>query len=80
MRLRSLGRTGIEPVDACEKPFDIEIFRLCRLRHWLVVHREVVHDVRVRMRAPVHALEAVPDDVPELVAVGGVIGNHGLVG
>src|SRR5699024_6583934 len=47
----------------------------------LVVDGQVVDDVRVALvLGPVHPLQAVLDDVPDLVPVGGVVVHHATVG
>src|SRR5690606_10260801 len=66
---------------AAQHAVDVEVLRLRRLRHRLVVDGEVVHDVRVpRVLAAVHPLQTVPDDVPDLVGVRRVVVDHRRVG
>ena len=65
------------PVSAVVR--DVEVGGLLRLHDGLVVDRHVVHDVGVGMRAAIHALEARAHDVPDLVAVGGVVRDDGRV-
>ncbi|SBS70958.1 Arginase/agmatinase/formimionoglutamate hydrolase, arginase family [uncultured Microbacterium sp.] len=65
-----------DAVDAADDALDVDVLRLGRLHERLVVDRDVVHDVRVGVVPAVHALQARPHDVRDLVPVRGVVGDR----
>ena len=74
-------RVIVDLVDALNKSVDIKVFGLCGLLNGLVVHRQVVHDIRVAStRITVHALKAVGHDVPQFVGISGIVCDKCMVG
>ena len=70
----------VDLVDALNKSVDIKVFGLCGLVNGLVVHRQVVHDVRVASTCvTVHALKAVGHDIPQFVGISGIVCDEGMV-
>ena len=71
----------IDVVDALDDALDIHVLRLGRLVDRLVVHGDVVHDVRIAVASvAVHALQAIRHDVADFVGVGRIIGDERVVG
>ena len=71
----------VDFVDALNKSVDIKVFGLCGLVNGLVVHRQVVHDIRIASTCiAVHTLKAVGHDVPQFVCISGIVCDKGMVG
>src|SRR5699024_11441571 len=67
----------LQQVQALEYAFDVEALGFGRLDHRLVVHRDVVQHIGVALIGGiVHPVDAVLDDVGDLIAVGRVVGDH----
>ena len=74
-------RVIVDFVDALNKPVDIKVFGLCGLVNGLVVHRQVVHDIRIASTCiAVHTFKAVGHDVPQFVGISGIVCNKCMVG
>ena len=77
MHLDSLAGTLTDEVHSAQDAFDIGPLRLSGLDVGFVVDREVVEDV-LRGLA-IHAAQTVFDNMPEFVAVRGVVGDDSRV-
>ena len=75
----SAALCGRVQVDALVQTFNIQVLRLCGLRCGLVVDGEVVHHV-LATAGSIHAVNALADEVCDLVGKSGVVRHHGGVG
>ena len=66
-------------MDASDDALHVDILRLCRLDDRLVVHRQVIAHIRMRVGAPVHPLNAGSYNVRDLVAEGRIVRDDGRI-